>query len=189
MGLAGDFEQPWVSHLRVHPVAGARFSYVTTQYRSEIPLRDGHATRLVPLVRLRRLEEPAVLRRHAQGKPVHASQGRHRGGGKIQVVRLQAHEDPTVLRRKPQRTTGLVGISDRVTNKKGSRQGFQARLLVDQSESFGVSSDRVLTRPNRGRSHSTHLVLRAPVPPWLEAKPMRGSHRPSARRRSFPVQL
>src|SRR6266853_526681 len=81
--------------------------YGRTPYRAEIPVRGRARSRRLLVVPLRGFEEPAVLRRHAQGQRVRAGEVRRGQGRKALAVRLQAHPQPAFLRRHPQDALGV----------------------------------------------------------------------------------
>src|SRR5882672_6137809 len=73
-----------------------------TPRRAEIPLRRRACARRLLVVPLRGIEEPAVLRRHAQDDRIHPCEIHRHQGRKTVAVRLQAHPQSAVLRRDPQ---------------------------------------------------------------------------------------
>src|SRR5882672_887419 len=78
--------------------------------RAEIPLRDRARPGRLLVVPLRRIEEPALVRRDAQDHRVHAGEVYRHEGREGVAVRLQAHAQPAVLRRNPQDAPGGPGL-------------------------------------------------------------------------------
>src|SRR4029077_11482741 len=114
--------------------------YGRTPHCPEISLRGGTRTRRLLVVPLRRIEDPAVLRRHAQRHRVYAREIHDNEGRKTMAVRLQAHPQPALLRRHAQdplnRMAEKISKSDaewraeltpeqyNVARKKGTERAF-----------------------------------------------------------------
>ncbi len=77
-------------------------NYARTSHCPKISVCSTHGTRHVLVVRLRPVQEPAVLRRLAQRHRVHTEKSGHYRGQNRRVVRVQAFEERAVLRRQPQ---------------------------------------------------------------------------------------
>src|SRR5215470_18307442 len=86
-------------------------TYGRSPRRAEVPVRSGARARRVLVVPLRGIEEPAVLRRHAQDHRVYPGQVHGHQGRESLAVRLQAYAQPALLRRHPQDAADGSGLS------------------------------------------------------------------------------
>jgi hypothetical protein len=98
--------------------ATMRSNYARTHHRPKIAARAEGQTRFLLVVRLRRLEDPAVLRRLTQRHRLGAEEGGHHRGKDGGLVRLQAHQERAVLRRSTFPNLSAVGGQRRVSRRQ-----------------------------------------------------------------------